>query len=113
MPFGKHKGFGLSLIAQLIAESMLGKVKKEANWLLITIKTSIYNTDNQLKELASEILSDVINCKTASGFRSIQIPGELERENKKKSNNKIYLPKKTWYQILTILPNITKNKNPN
>ena len=113
MPFGKHKGFGLSLIAQLIAESMLGKVKKEANWLLITIKTSIYNTDNQLKELASEILSDVINCKTATGFRSIQIPGELERENKKKSNNKIYLPKKTWDQILTILPNITKNKNSN
>ena len=113
LPFGKHKGFGLSLIAQLIAESMLGKVKKEANWLLITIKTSIYNTDNQLKELATEILSDVINCKTASGFKNIQIPGELERENKKKSNNKIYLPKKTWDQILTILPNITKNKNPN
>ena len=29
LPFGKHKGFGLSLIAQLIAESMLGKVKKD------------------------------------------------------------------------------------
>ena len=105
LPFGKHKGFGLSLIAQLIAESMLGKVKKEANWLLITIKTSIYNANNQLQELANEILSDVTNCKTASGFSNIQIPGEIERENKKKSRNKIYLPKKTWDQILAIVSN--------
>ena len=47
LPFGKHKGFGLSLIAQLIAESMLGEIKKEANWLLITINTSclLYTSD--------------------------------------------------------------------
>ena len=103
LPFGKHKGFGLSLIAQLVAESMLGEIKKEANWLLIAINTSTYNTRNQLKEFADKILSDVINCETAFGFNDIKIPGEIERNNKVNSDNKIYLPKKTWEQLITIV----------
>ena len=103
LPFGKHKGFGLSLIAQLVAESMLGEIKKEANWLLIAINTSTYNARNQLKEFADKILSDVINCETAFGFNDIKIPGEIERNNKVNSDNKIYLPKKTWEQLITIV----------
>ena len=48
--------------------------------LLIDVSASgNFGTNQQFKkELASEILSDVKNCKTASGIRSIQIPGELE-----------------------------------
>ena len=82
---------------------MLGEIKKEANWLLITINTSTYNSRNQLKEFADDILSDVTNCKTAFGFNDIKIPGEIERNNKVNSDNKIYLPKKTWDQLITIV----------
>ena len=56
-----------------------------------------------LSEFADEILSDVINCKTAYGFNDIKIPGEIERYNKVNSDNKIYLPKKTWDQLITIV----------
>ena len=82
---------------------MLGEIKKEANWLLIAINTSTYNTRNQLTEFADKILSDVINCETAFGFNDIKIPGEIERNNKVNSDNKIYLPKKTWEQLITIV----------
>ena len=82
---------------------MLGEIKKEANWLLIAINTSTYNARNQLKEFADKILSDVINCETAFGFNDIKIPGEIERRNKVNSDNKIYLPKKTWEQLITIV----------
>ena len=37
------------------------------------------------------------------GFNDIKIPGEIERNNKVNSDNKIYLPKKTWEQLITIV----------
>ena len=38
-----------------------------------------------------------------NGFNDIKIPGEIERNNKVNSDNKIYLPKKTWEQLITIV----------
>ena len=87
---------------------MLGEIKKEANWLLIAINTSTYNTRNQLKEFADKILSDIINCETAFGFNDIKIPGEIERNNKINSDNKIYLPKKPGSNLLQLFPNKIK-----
>ena len=39
LPMGGHKGYALSLMAELIGEAMLGPSSPECNWFLLTIDT--------------------------------------------------------------------------
>ena len=99
LPAGEHKGYGLALIAELIGEAMLGPVATEANWLLICIKTGLYNSHGLLTEISEEILNDMRLCPPAPGFLRVEIPGERERNHKQASDGIIAIPEPTWLQI--------------
>ena len=102
LPMGGHKGYALSLMAELIAEAMLGPSSPECNWFLITIDTQKFRQPNALKVAAEDVLSDLRNCPPASGFDKVEIPGEREREQRLLSNGVIAVPEETWKQVLNL-----------
>ena len=102
LPMGEHKGFALSLMAELIAEAMLGPSSPECNWFLITIDTRRFRQPASLRTAAEEVLSDLRNCPPAPGFERVEIPGEREREQRRKSNGILAIPEETWKQVLKL-----------
>ena len=58
LPMGEHKGFALSLVAELLAEAMLGQTTPESNWFLLTIDTGRFRQPDVLKTAAEEVLAD-------------------------------------------------------
>ena len=108
LPMGAHKGFALSLVAELIAEAMLGPSSPECNWFLLTIDTRRFRKPDALKAAAEEVLADLRNCPPAPGFERVEIPGERERLQRSKSNGIIAIPEKTWQQVLKLSNELQK-----
>lgn len=102
LPAGEQKGYALALMAELIAEALLGEVETEANWLLIAIDTRRFQEASRLKQMAEAICDDMRQCPPAPGFDQVEIPGERERNHRKLANNMIAIPEKTWADILKL-----------
>ena len=99
---GGHKGYALSLMAELIGEAMLGPSSPECNWFVLAIDTKRFRQPGALQAAAEDVLSDLRNCPPAPGFDRVEIPGELERERRRLSNGIIAVPEETWRQVLAL-----------
>ncbi len=102
LPAGGAKGYALALMAELIAEAMLGPATTECNWLLITLKTSLYCDTSSMQGIAEEILDEMRQCPPSPGFDQVQIPGERERDLRRQANGVIAIPEPTWQQIISL-----------
>ena len=102
LPMGEHKGYALSLIAELIGEAMVGPSSPECNWFIITIDTKRFRKPTAMQAAAEEVLSDLRNCPTAPGFDKVEIPGERERQLRNQSNGVLAIPEETWKQIIKL-----------
>lgn len=102
LPMGAHKGYALSLVAELIGEAMLGPSSPECNWFLLAINTRNYRAPDALQAAAEDVLADIRACPPASGFDRVEIPGEREREQRKRSNGILAIPEETWRQVLAL-----------
>lgn len=102
LPSGGPKGYALALMAELIAEAMLGPVTVEANWLLIIIDTSRYRAPTEMQRVAEDILADLRTCPPAPGFGTVEVPGERERNRRTGSGGTVDLPRPTWRQICAL-----------
>ena len=102
LPSGGHKGYGLALMAELIAEALLGPVTTEANWLLICIDTARHAPRDHLRATAEGILSELRACPPAPGYDRVEVPGERERNHRIAAAGKIAVPQATWDQIIAL-----------
>lgn len=102
LPMGGHKGYALSLMAEMIGEAMLGPSSPECNWFLLAIDTRRFREPGALQAAAEDLLSDIRNCPPAPGFERVEIPGEREREQRERSNGIIAVPEATWQQVLDL-----------
>lgn len=108
LPMGGHKGYALSLMAELIGEAMLGPSSPECNWFLLAIDTRKFRQPDALQAAAEEVLSDLRKCPPAPGFDRVEIPGEREREQRQRSSGIIAVPEETWRQILDLSEELKK-----
>ena len=89
-------------MAELIGEAMLGPSSPECNWFLLAVDTQRFREPGALQAAAEEVLSDLRNCPPAPGFERVEIPGEREREQKRRSKGVIAVPEQTWNQLMTL-----------
>ncbi len=112
MPSGGQKGYALALVAEIMADAMLGPTETEGNWLMITLDTTLYRESNQMQQIAEEILDDLRNCPPAPGFDRVEIPGEREREHREITCDAgVAMPQQTWEQMLELSRRLRKQKN--
>ncbi|MEM7292895.1 MAG: Ldh family oxidoreductase [Pseudomonadota bacterium] len=100
MPAGGAKGYALALVAEIMAEAMLGPTTTEGGWLMITLDTTRYQDAGTMRAVAEEILDELRNCPPAPGFDRVEIPGEREREHRERTQDQgIAMPRQTWEQM--------------
>lgn len=111
LPAGAHKGYALALVAEMIAEAMLGPSTTECHWLLITLDATRFRDAPAMRAAAEEVLEEIRLCPPAPGFERVEVPGERERDYRAQSNGVIAVPEKTWRQILELRDGLPK-RNP-
>lgn len=103
MPAGGAKGYALAVVAEMIAEAMLGPVTTEGNWLMITLDAGRFREPSALQTTAEELLQELRECPPAPGFEKVEVPGEREREHRRRTEKSgILIPEKTWQQIVRV-----------
>lgn len=101
LPAAGAKGYALALVAEVMAEAMLGPATTEANWLMITVDTSRYQQAPAMRSIAEEILSELRGCPAMPGFERVEIPGEREREHRERARRSgVAIPRETWSKLL-------------
>ena len=108
LPFGGHKGYGLSIIAEMFAGALTGNsCSNPANdqRLLNGMYSLIIDCDRLPEELgfAAEVqrfIDFVKSARKAPGFDEILMPGEIEEKNRKdREANGIEIDDTTWQTL--------------
>jgi LDH2 family malate/lactate/ureidoglycolate dehydrogenase len=81
LPAAGQKGYGMSLIAELVGFALLPD-PLEYNWLVIALDIASLRPDGGYGGDAQGFLDQIKAVPPAAGFKSVQIPGELERNLK-------------------------------
>ena len=95
LPAGQQKGHGLALIAEIMAEAVLGPSTTEGNWLLFVLDTRRYGEQERMHQAAEAVLEELRNCPPAPGYERVEIPGERERDFRKESQGEIQVPERS------------------
>src|SRR5690242_16441822 len=80
LPAGGAKGYGLSVLAELIAESLLGK-PREFNWLIIALNLAAFRPLGEFLRSGDAFLDELKAVPPAPGFAEVLVPGEPERRS--------------------------------
>lgn len=80
LPAGGAKGYGLSVLAELIAESLLGK-PREFNWLIIALNLEAFRPLGEFLQSSDAFLDELKAVPPAPGFAGVLVPGEPERQS--------------------------------
>ena len=91
LPFGGYKGFGLSIIIDLLSGALTGagcsstELQRGNGILMSAIKIDSFTSIERFTERVDNLIRSLKNTPTAPGFDEIFMPGELEfREYEKR-----------------------------
>jgi LDH2 family malate/lactate/ureidoglycolate dehydrogenase len=92
LPFGRYKGYGLSLSVEVLAGILMGSpnIDLRPSWaaqggfLIEAIDVSIFRPYEDYQKDLFELVRVIKSCPLAEGFDRIMLPGELELEEYEK-----------------------------
>lgn len=77
LPAAGHKGSGMSVIAELVGDAMLGR-PHEFNWMLLAMRADLFRPIADVAEAAHALGAMVRAVQPAEGVERVMLPGEPE-----------------------------------
>ena len=108
LPFGAHKGYGLGIIAEVLAGALTGgectnpKNSKQLHngMLSIYLDPNFFGDQTALQQEINRFIDYVKTSKTVTPDGQILMPGEMEARNRaQRTRDGIELDDNTWQQI--------------
>lgn len=107
LPFGTYKGYGLSLVIEIVATLLSGFAPASSEefrfgnpTLMTAISIERFTTKEQFEKLVQELLTNVKATEPAPGFDEVLLPGEMEqRYYAQRTQEGISLPDATWEEL--------------
>ena len=102
-PFAGARGYGMGLVAEIIAMALIGAETVEGNWLMLLVDTASYRAPDALTAAVAEILDDVRSSRTAPGFEQVEIPGQREHAlAAQRRRDGIPIPESVWTGLVEL-----------
>jgi len=99
LPAAGPKGYGLSVLAELIGEALLGP-PREFNWLVIALDIGVFRAKQDYARASEAFLDELKTVPPAPGFEEVMIPGEPEtRSERERSASGIPIADEIWRSI--------------
>jgi uncharacterized oxidoreductase len=110
LPFGGHKGYGLSLMVELLggalsgaAPSILPEFEGSNGTLMIALNISAFMPLEQYIAQVETFCAKIKAAAPAEGFSEVLLPGEPEsRSRQQRLTEGIPIPEKTWQEFCTL-----------
>ncbi len=107
LPFGTYKGYGLSLMIEIVASLLCGFAPASSQefrfgnpTLIMAISIERFTTKDRFEGLVQELLANVKATQPAPDFEEVLLPGEIEqRSYAKRSEEGIPIPDTTWAEL--------------
>ncbi len=101
LPFGGHKGYGLSLVAALLGGLAAGdgpvQDGRVSGVFMLAINPAVFRPASEFGAVVDRVLHNVKSVPPAPGFSEVLIPGEPEaRSREQRLREGIPLPDDTW-----------------
>lgn len=99
LPAGGHKGYGMAVIAEVLAYALLGP-SHETNWLITAIDIAAFRPVAEFAQASESFLQKLKDIPPADGFDEVLFPGEPEiRTAKQRAVDGISIPDETWQEM--------------
>ena len=110
LPFGGHKGNGITILAQMLGRALAGMGATGfdgpagANGpIIIALDISAFSALDQFTNEVNAEGESIANSAPAAGFDEVLLPGDIElRTKRERSANGIPIPDATWNDIATL-----------
>lgn len=110
LPLGGHKGYGLSVMIELVAgglsglgPSMAAKFQGGNGTLLMALNIAQFVPPDEFAAQANELYESLKATPTVAGFSEVLVPGEPEtRSRRQRLAAGIDLPENTWQALQTL-----------
>ena len=107
LPFGGHKGYGISMMIELLGGALSGNgtstISGESGnngTLLLAFNIESFVPVEQFLEQTNDLCQQIKASPPAEGFTKIMVPGEPEiRERQRRLEAGIAIPDQTWREI--------------
>jgi uncharacterized oxidoreductase len=108
LPFGGHKGYGLGIVADILAGALTGNSCSNPNatrltngMLAIIMDPTFFQTDEEFSKEVSRFIAYIKSSAKVSPDAEILMPGEVEEKTRaRRSREGIDLDETTWGQIM-------------
>ncbi|MXZ53634.1 MAG: Ldh family oxidoreductase [Acidimicrobiaceae bacterium] len=102
-PFAGARGYGMGLMAEIVATALMGTATVEANWLIMLVNTACYRAPDVVVAAVEEILDDVCSTRPAPGFDRVEIPGQREHAlAQQRRRDGIPIPVPVWTSLMEL-----------
>jgi LDH2 family malate/lactate/ureidoglycolate dehydrogenase len=113
LPFGAHKGYAMSVVAELLGHALTGadrpgggepgeEIVRRSGALFLAIHVGAFRPADEAKAAARSIVTRLRSVPPASGVESVMTPGEPEaRTRRARQAAGIEIPSQTWQAITT------------
>ncbi len=108
LPMGRHKGYAMALVAELLAAPFIGcdvygAGPRAHGAFMLAVNVEAFRPLAGFCREADALLSEVKAIPPADGFDEVLIPGEPEfRAMARRKQSGIFLPEETWQQLVQV-----------
>ncbi len=107
LPFGGHKGNGISILAQMLGRTLAGMDTtgfdgpRGANGpVILAIDPTCFTTESEFRSEVAAQAASISNAAPAVGYSEVLLPGEIERRTAvERRTHGIPIPDATWAEL--------------
>ncbi|MDR0487993.1 MAG: Ldh family oxidoreductase [Propionibacteriaceae bacterium] len=115
IPFGGHKGYGLSLLIELLGGGLSGNHPgtspdhRGGNGVVTTIyNPEVFVSFEEFYQDIIEATDQIHSCLPAAYIDHVMLPGDLEDSTRKQRIHGIPMDEQIWQEILTLFSSLTE-----
>lgn len=107
LPVGGHKGYGLSVVCDLLAGMLTGSgspcmpdYEGSNSFLLILLDPECFRPSEDFLRDVQQFCGVVTSTPTVAGVEKVMMPGEPELQHRNQHRETVYLDEPTWQQLV-------------